>query len=67
MKGSTKLATVLDTVVDEAKAAAAQRSAEVAIVKEAAAAPRTELGKGLRSLAQQLRSSKDDLTYGDLS
>lgn len=67
MKGATKLASVLDTVVNEAKAAAAQRATETTIVKEAAAAPRTELGKGLRALANQLRTSNDDLTYGDLS
>lgn len=67
MKGTQKLASVLDEVLVEANTAAQRRADEAKAVKVAAAAPRTELAIGLRSLAAQLRSSSDDITYGDLS
>jgi len=65
--GATKLASVINTVLADAKAAATRRVTEVAAIKTAAAAPRTELAIGLRALAEQIRSTDDDITYGDLS
>lgn len=67
MKGATKLASVLDTVVNEATTAKHRTATEVAIVKEAAAAPRAEVAIGLRSLAAQLRQTSDTISYGDLA
>lgn len=67
MKATTKLASVLDDILVEANAATKQRASEAEAIKVAEAAPRTELGIGLRALAQQVRTSSDDLTYGDLS
>lgn len=67
MRTTTKLATVLDDILVEANTASKQRADEAQAVKVAEAQPRTELGMGLRALAQQVRTSSDDITYGDLS
>lgn len=67
MKGVTKLAAVLDTVVADATVAQRRATAEATIVKEAAAAPRAEVAIGLRALATQLRQSSDTISYGDLA
>lgn len=67
MRTTTKLASVLDDILVEATESKKQRAAEAEAIKVAEAAPRTELGMGLRALAQQVRTSSDDLSYGDLS
>lgn len=68
MKGLTKLAYVLDEVLHEAATAEAARTAQVEAIKVAAAAPRSALARGLRTLAHQVRTAgADEITYGDLS
>lgn len=67
MRATTKLASVLDDILVEATESKKQRAAEAEAIKVAEAAPRTELGIGLRALARQVRESSNDITYGDLS
>lgn len=67
MKTTTKLASVLDDILVAASTATQQRASEAEAIKVAEAAPRTELGIGLRALAHQVRASSNDITYGDLS
>ncbi len=66
MKGPVNIGSVVDDVLAEANAARARRDAETTAIKVAEAQPRTQLGRGLRSLADALRSSPDDVTYADL-
>lgn len=61
-----KLANVIDDVIAEANAAAKRREDEVRAIKTAAAAPRTEIGRGLRALADQVRTAEDAVSYDDL-
>lgn len=57
-------------VVDEALAASNQarerERAEVSAVKEAAALPRTAVGRDLMAVGAALRADIDDVTYADL-
>ena len=65
---AAKLASVLDEVLVDATAAARRHTAETEAVKTAAAEPRTELARGLRALAREVRASTETIvTYGDLS
>lgn len=66
MKGPINIGSVVDDVLAEANAARSRREAETMAVKIAEAQPRTQLGRGLRSLADALRASTDDITYTDL-
>lgn len=61
------LSLVVDEVLAEAHATSRRRAKEAQVVKEAAAQPRTELARGLRSLASAIRDDHDDITYDDLS
>lgn len=61
------LSLVVDQVVSEASAAARRREGEARAVKEAAAQPKTDLARGFRALAAELRSHSDDVTYADLA
>lgn len=67
MRRAADLSVVLDEVLVDANAVAQRRTSEIDAVKTAAAQPRTELGKGLRALAHDLRADANDVTYGDLS
>lgn len=64
-RGYQKLANVIDEVVAEANAAAKRRDDESRAIKTAAAEPRTELGRGLRALADSVRGFEDDVSYDD--
>ena len=61
------LSLVVDEVLAEANAAASRRSGEARAVKEAAAAPRTDLARDLRALADEMRNAPIDVTYADLA
>lgn len=57
---------VVDEVLAEVNQARVQREAEIRAVKTAEAQPRTEIARGLRALANNLRMASDDVTYADL-
>ncbi len=61
------LSLVVDEVLADANATAHRRAGEAAAIKVAEAQPRTEVARGLRSLAADLRASNDDVTYADLA
>ncbi len=61
------LSLVVDEVLAEAKTAAQRRVDEAHAIKVAEAQPRTEVGRNLRTLAADLRSDTDHVTYDDLS
>lgn len=60
------LSLVVDEVLAEANAATRRRADEARAVKEAAAAPRTDLARDLRKLADEVRNAPVDITYADL-
>ena len=60
------LSLVVDEVLADASAATRRRDAEANAIKIAEAQPRTEVARGLRALAADLRASRDDVTYADL-
>ena len=66
MKTSIDITALVDGVVAEAHAMSARRASEISAVKHAEHAPRTDLGRGLRSLADALRADRDDVSYDDL-
>lgn len=61
------LSLVVDEVLAEAKTASQRRANEVAAIKVAEAQPRTEVARGLRSLASELRAGSDSITYADIA
>lgn len=61
------LSLVVDEVLAEANASTRRRNDEARAIKVAAAAPRTDMARGLRALAESLRSSNEDITYADLA
>ena len=58
---------VIDEVLADANAVSSRRTKEAAAIKVAAAQPRTEVARGLRALADDLRSTPNAITYGDLT
>lgn len=63
----TRLSVVVDEVLADANAVSRRRSDETTAIKTAAAQPRTEIARGLRALAADLRSNDDSITYADLT
>jgi hypothetical protein len=61
----TRILQIVDDVLEASDRTRARAAAEVASVKEASAAPFTEVAKDLRSLAATLRSDDDSLSYSD--
>lgn len=61
------LSLVVDEVLAEANAVAQRRAGEVAAIKVAEAQPRTEVARGLRALAAELRADSDTVTYADIA
>lgn len=61
------LSLVVDEVLIEANAVARRHAGEAAAIKTAEAQPRTEVARGLRALAADLRGSSDAITYNDLA
>lgn len=66
-RGRQHLSLVVDEVLEQATAATQRKTAETRAVKVAAAQPKTELGRGLRALADEARVASDDLTYADFA
>jgi len=60
------LSLVVDEVLADANAVAQRKTAEVHAVKVAAAQPKTETARGLRALADEIRTASDDVSYDDL-
>lgn len=60
------LSLVVNEVLAEANAATQRRDGEARAIKAAAAAPRTDLARGLRALADEVRNAPVDITYDDL-
>lgn len=61
------LSLVVDEVLADARVVSRQRVDETAAIKVAAAQPRTEVARGLRALADALRSTPSSITYADLT
>jgi hypothetical protein len=61
------LSLVVDEVLAEAKTASRRRAGEVAAIKVAEAQPRTEVARGLRALASELRTDSGSITYADIT
>lgn len=61
------LSLVVDEVLADANATAQRRAGEATAIKVAEAQPRTEVARGLRALAADLRASDDNVTYADLA
>lgn len=61
------LSLVVDEVLTEAHAVSERRTKEATAIKVAEAQPRTEVARGLRALAADLRSNTDSITYADLA
>jgi hypothetical protein len=61
------LSLVVDEVLTEANAVSERRTKEATAIKVAEAMPRTEVARGLRALAADLRSNTDSITYADLA
>lgn len=60
------LSLVVDEVLAQAHAATQRRDGETRAIKEAEAAPRTDLAHDLRKLADEVRNAPVDITYDDL-
>lgn len=60
------LSETIDQILADAEGAERRRSAESKAIKAAEETPRTEVGRGLRALAQSLRSPAPALSYADL-
>jgi hypothetical protein len=61
------LSLVVDEVLADATAASQRRTKEAEAIKVAEAQPRTEVARGLRTLAADLRATSNAVTYGDLA
>lgn len=61
------LSLVVDEVLAEANSTSRRRADEATAIKIAAAQPRTEVARGLRALASDLRADSGALTYDDLT
>lgn len=66
-RGRNHLSLVVDEVLAEANAASQRHANEVAAIKVAEAQPRTEVARGLRALAAELRADSDPITYADIA
>lgn len=60
------LSLVVDEVLAEANAASHRKTAETHAIKVAAAQPKTETARGLRALADEVRTASSDVSYDDL-
>lgn len=60
------LSLVVDEVLADANAVSQRKTAEASAVKVAAAQPKTEMARGLRALANEIRTASDDVSYDDL-
>ena len=60
------LSLVVDEVLADANAVSQRKTAEARAVKVAAAQPKTEMARGLRALANEIRTASDDVSYDDL-
>jgi hypothetical protein len=65
-RGRQHLSLVVDEVLTAANAATQRKVAETTAVKVAAAQPKTEMARGLRALAAEIRTASDDVSYDDL-
>lgn len=59
------LSLVVDEVLAAANEATVRKTAEAHAVKVAAAQPKTETARGLRMLADTVRTATDDVSYDD--
>jgi hypothetical protein len=59
------LSIVVDEVLAAANEATARKTAETHAIKVAAAQPKTETARGLRALADTIRTATDDVSYDD--
>lgn len=66
MRAPIDISTLVDGVLADARASSARHVSEVSAIKHAEQLPRTDLGRGLRSLAGALRADRGDVAYGDL-
>lgn len=66
MRPTIDVTALVDEVLADARASNARRAAEIETIKQAEQSPRTDLGCGLRSLADALRADRVDVSYDDL-
>lgn len=66
MRSPIDIPTLIDGVLADARASGARRASEISAIKQAEQLPRTNLGRGLRSLANALRADRGDISYDDL-
>lgn len=66
MSATRHLSLVVDEVLADAATSARRRADEVQAVKTAEVQPRTEVARGLRALAANLRDDSIDVGYADL-
>jgi hypothetical protein len=66
-RGYSDLSAVLDAVLASANTVSRRQADENHAIKEAAAAPRTDLARDLRALADEVRCVPIDVTYADLA
>ena len=59
------LSLVVDEVLADAHTASQRKTAEATVIKVAAAQPKTEMARGLRMLANEIRTTSDDMSYDD--
>jgi len=59
------LSLVVDEVLADANAVSQRKTAEVAAIKVAAAQPKTAMARNLRTLADEIRTTTDDVSYDD--
>ena len=60
------LSLVVDEVLAAANDVALRKTAETHAIKVAAAQPKTEVARELRTLADTVRTASDDVSYDDL-
>ena len=60
------LSLVVDEVLAAANEAMQRKTAETTAIKVAAAQPKTEMARGLRALANEIRTASNDVSYDDL-
>jgi hypothetical protein len=61
------LSLVIDEVLSEADTATRRKTAEAHAIKVAASQPKTEIARGFRTLADDVRGMSDDVSYDDLA
>ena len=67
MKRTPHLSLVIDEVLSEATATSQRKIAEAQAVKVAAAQPKTEIARGFRTLADEIRNMSDVMSYDDMA